>query len=96
MTILIAFFALVLGIINFIYLFYKDKRIAIESDRKECIAVIKYVFEQSLKNEKDFKPCVLDAYIHALVHIKIIKSSRNNEAIKTFAVAISDFNGGWK
>ncbi|WP_407379479.1 hypothetical protein [Helicobacter sp.] len=98
MSIVIASAALILGVLNFLYLINKDK-VALEmAERAECISVLKYALEQSLKNKKnktDQSPAdLLCAYVIALEHLEIIKSNNKRDEILKFAVSVNDFAEG--
>lgn len=96
MTFIISLIALVLAIANLLYIIFKDKRAIVDSDKKECIEVLRYVFEQSVKNRqnKDFNMIILDAYINALKHLRLIKIKKKEEILSKFALQVNYYNEG--
>ncbi|MGP1561631.1 MAG: hypothetical protein ACTTIC_06025 [Helicobacteraceae bacterium] len=96
MTVIVA---LIVAVTNLLYVVFKDKKAMIDTDKKECIEVLKSVFEQSVKNrqsEQDgkFNMIILDAYVNALKHLKLVKINKKEKILSKFALKVNRYNEG--
>ena len=92
---MIGLIALILSIINFIYLILKDKKQNIEVQRKECIDTLKNALKDVLNNKLHFKSHI--AYVESLTYLKFVKNNINSKILFIkFAQDISDFCEGSK
>ncbi len=97
MTFAVSLIALILGVVNLSYIVFKDKRAMVDADKKECIEVLKSVFEHSVKNrqneqDRNFNVIILDAYVNALKHLKLVKIKKKEEVLSNFALKVNRYN----
>lgn len=75
---------------NFIYLLTKDRFQKVDSERKECLSVLKDCFTKILKKKYDGNIMELTSNIEALSYLTIIRLNYIN--VNRFSLAISDYN----
>lgn len=82
--------AIIFTFINFVYLLTKDRFQKVDSERKECLSVLKDCFSKILKKDYDGNIMELTSNIEALVYLTIIRLNYIN--VDKFALAVSDYN----
>ncbi|MBR8466202.1 hypothetical protein KDE13_07600 [Campylobacter sp. faydin G-140] len=75
--------------INFVYLLTKDRFQKIDSERKECLSILKDCFSKVLKKDYDGNIIELTSNIEAIGYLTIIRL--NCIDVNKFALAISDY-----
>ncbi|WP_122866980.1 hypothetical protein [Campylobacter showae] len=81
--------AIIFTFINFVYLLTKDRFQKVDSERKECLSVLKDCFSKILKKDYDGNIAELTSNIEALGYLTIIRLNYIN--VDRFALAVSDY-----
>ena len=81
--------AIIFTFINFVYLLTKDRFQKVDSERKECLAVLKDCFSKILKKDYDGNIMELTSNIEALGYLTIIRLNCIN--VNRLALIISDY-----
>ncbi|WP_034966434.1 hypothetical protein [Campylobacter sp. FOBRC14] len=81
--------AIIFTFINFVYLLTKDRFQKVDSERKECLSVLKDCFSKILKKDYDGNIMELTSNIEALGYLTIIRLNCIN--VNRLALIISDY-----
>ena len=81
--------AIIFTFINFVYLLTKDRFQKVDSERKECLSVLKDCFSKILKKDYDGNIMELTSSIEALGYLTIIRLNYIN--VNRLALIISDY-----
>ncbi|WP_149711076.1 hypothetical protein [Campylobacter concisus] len=81
--------AIIFTFINFVYLLTKDRFQKVDSERKECLSVLKDCFSKILKKDYDGNIMELTSSIEALGYLTIIRLNCIN--VNRLALIISDY-----
>lgn len=81
--------AIIFTFINFVYLLTKDRFQKVDSERKECLSVLKDCFSKILKKDYDGNIMELTSGIEALGYLTIIRLNCIN--VNRLALIISDY-----
>ena len=82
--------AIFFTLINFVYLLTKDRFQKVDSERKECLSVLKDCFSEILNKDSKRNIMELVSNIETLRYLTIIKLNYIN--VNKFALAISDYD----
>ncbi len=82
--------AIFFTLINFVYLLTKDRFQKVDSERKECLSVLKDCFSKILKKDYDGNVVALTSNIEALSYLTIIRLNYIN--VNRFSLAVSDYD----
>lgn len=88
-SIWLSLIAILFTLVNFVYLLTKDRFQKVDSERKECLSVLKDCFSKILKKDYDGNIAELTSNIEALSYLTIIRLNYIN--VNRFALIISDY-----